>query len=174
MWEPLFIYMGVWSNMIDYGVGHCVCRFVCQGLKWVASTTGSIGTAKTTRNDRNERNVRNFVPRTYKEILMNRITKTIAALGLFAVSALTFAQQDEYETVPKGDPQYLQCLSRVNKLYEGGSEPSPIRGQNKAQAYCTCLWNETPDDFRGDLSKFADSAAGASLDRICVKYSRWE
>lgn len=109
---------------------------------------------------------------------MNRITKTmaktIAALGFLAASACAFAQQDEYVTVPKGDPQYLQCLSRVNKLYEGGDERSPIKGQNKAQAYCTCLWNETPDDFKGDLSKFADSPAGASLDRMCVKYSKWE
>lgn len=105
---------------------------------------------------------------------MKRIINTLAAIGLFAASTLTFAQQDEYVTIPKGDPQYRQCLVRVNKLYDGGGERSPIANQNKAEAYCTCLWNETPDDFKGDLSRFADSAAGQSLDRICVKYSNWE
>ena len=66
---------------------------------------------------------------------MNRITKTmaktIAALGFLAASAFAFAQQDEYVTVPKGDPQYLQCLSRVNKLYEGGDERSPSKGKTR-------------------------------------------
>lgn len=97
---------------------------------------------------------------------------SLAAIGLLAVSSATWAQ--EYNTVPAGDPQYRQCLTRVNNLYEGGDERSPIKGQNKAQAYCTCLWNETPDDFKGNLSKFADSPAGKSLDRMCVKYSKWE
>lgn len=104
---------------------------------------------------------------------MKRIINTLAAIGLFATGALAFAQ-DTYNPVPSGDSQYRQCLVRVNKLYDGGSERSPIANQNKADAYCTCLWNETPDNFKGDLSKFADSPAGQSVDRICVKYSNWE
>ena len=90
----------------------------------------------------------------------------------FALSGAAFAQ--DYNAVPAGDSQYRECLVRVNKIYEGGNEKSPIRGQNKAQAYCTCLWNETPDDFRGNLSKFADSDRGKRIDKICTKYSDWE
>ncbi|HEY8095438.1 MAG TPA: hypothetical protein VIE65_05010 [Methylobacter sp.] len=104
---------------------------------------------------------------------MKHLYSAIAAACLlgFAGSALA---GDEYNTVPAGDAQYQQCLVRVNKLYEGGSAASPIGGQNKAQAYCTCLWNETPDDFRGNLSKFADSERGKQLDKVCTKYSNWD
>ncbi|TXT39139.1 MAG: Uncharacterized protein FD135_2389 [Comamonadaceae bacterium] len=100
---------------------------------------------------------------------MKHLLMTLAALTL-AGSAL--AQQ--YNTVPTDDVQYMQCLIRVNKLYDGGDAKSPIAGQNKAQAYCSCLWNETPDDFRGNLSKFADSERGKKLDKLCAKYSNWE
>ena len=78
---------------------------------------------------------------------MKRLLTALAATSLFAFAGSAMAQ--EYNTVPAGDAQYKQCLVRVNKLYEGGDEKSPIAGQNKAQAYCTCLWNETPDDFKG-------------------------
>lgn len=80
---------------------------------------------------------------------------------------------DEYNRVPAGDGQYRQCLSYAAKLYEGGNEPSPIRGQTKAQAWCTCLWNETPDDFRGNLVAFSESSKGKSVNKICEKYSNW-
>ncbi len=103
---------------------------------------------------------------------MKRILTAAASLYLLCLSPIAFAQ--EYNKVPSDDPQYRQCLVRVNKLYEGGDEKSPIAGQNKAQAYCTCLWNETPDDFKGNLSKFADSDKGKKLDRVCTKYSNWE
>ena len=76
--------------------------------------------------------------------------------------------------MPAGDARYKECLVRVNKIYDSGNEKSTIRGQNKAQAYCTCLWNETPDDFLGNLSKFADSDKGKKIDKICTKYSDWE
>ena len=92
---------------------------------------------------------------------------------LIAVTGSALANND-YNPVPADDVQYKQCLVRVNKLYEGGSEKSPVAGQNKAQAYCTCLWNETPDDFRGGLSKFADSPQGQKLDKVCTKHSNWE
>ncbi len=103
---------------------------------------------------------------------MKRLLTVAASLCLVAFAAPVFAQ--EYNKVPADDPQYKQCLVRVNKLYEGGDEKSPIRGQNKAEAYCACLWNETPDDFKGNLSKFADSDKGKKLDKVCTKYSNWE
>lgn len=103
---------------------------------------------------------------------MNRLLTVAASLCLLALTGAAVAQ--EYNKVPADDPQYKQCLVRVNKLYEGGEEKSPIRGQNKAEAYCSCLWNETPDDFKGNLSKFADSEKGKKLDRVCTKYSAWE
>ena len=104
---------------------------------------------------------------------MKRLMTAIAAAALFAAAQPAFAQE-EYNTVPAGDAQYKQCLVRVNNLYTGGEERSPIRGQNKAQAYCTCLWNETPEDFKGNLSKFADSERGKKLDKMCTKYSAWD
>lgn len=103
---------------------------------------------------------------------MKHLSASIAAIVLATLSASASAQ--EYNTVPAGDAQYKECLVRVNKIYDGGNEKSPIRGQNKSQAYCTCLWNETPDDFRGNLSKFADSDRGKRIDKICTKYSDWE
>jgi len=103
---------------------------------------------------------------------MKHLSFLITATYLSVFSGATLAE--EYNPVPASDYQYKECLVRVNKLYDGGNEKSPIRGQNKAQAYCTCLWNETPDDFRGNLSKFADSERGKKLDRVCAKYSDWE
>jgi hypothetical protein len=96
----------------------------------------------------------------------------IAALLLSVTGAVLAA--DEYNTVPAGDVQYKQCVARVKKIYEGGDEKSPFAGQNKAEAYCTCLWNETPENFTGGLSKFAESEKGKELDKVCTKYSKWE
>lgn len=103
---------------------------------------------------------------------MKHLMPSLAISCLLAFSGAAMAE--EYNDVPAGDVQYKQCIARVYKLYEGGEEKSPIRGQNKAEAYCTCLWNETPDDFRGNLSKFADSERGKKLDRVCTKYSNWD
>lgn len=91
-------------------------------------------------------------------------------LGLSASSAMAVA---EYNRVPAGDEQYRQCISYANKRYDGGNEASPISGQNKAQAWCTCMWNETPDDFGGNLVKFSESAKGARTNKICEAYSGW-
>ena len=104
---------------------------------------------------------------------MKRLLSGVVTAALIAAGTPAFAQE-EYNTVPAGDAQYKQCLVRVSDLYTGGSEKSPIRGQNKAQAYCTCLWNETPEDFKGNLSKFADSERGKKLDKVCTKYSAWD
>ena len=41
------------------------------------------------------------------------------------------------------------------------------------QAWCTCLWNETPDDFKGNLVKFSESTAGKKTNRTCEKYANW-
>lgn len=40
-------------------------------------------------------------------------------------------------------------------------------------AACTCLWDETPDDFKGSLTRFAETAKGKSTNQICEKHSGW-
>ena len=102
---------------------------------------------------------------------MNLRITAIAALALSCVG-LAFAGE-EYNTVPAGDAQYKQCLAYASKRYEGGMEKSLIKGQNKMQAWCTCLWNETPEDFKGNLVKFSESSKGASTNKTCEKYSGW-
>ena len=104
---------------------------------------------------------------------MKRLFAALATTCLFGFAGSALAGE-EYNPVPAGDVQYKECIVRANKLYSEGNEKSPIAGQSKVQAYCTCLWNETPDDFRGNLSKFADSERGKKLDRVCAKYSNWE
>jgi hypothetical protein len=95
----------------------------------------------------------------------------LAALSVTAVGS-SFAI--EYNRVPAGDAQYRECLVYANRLYEGGDARSPIPGQNKAQAWCTCLWNETPDDFRGNLVTFSESTKGKRVNKLCEKYADWE
>ena len=104
---------------------------------------------------------------------MKRFLTAVASAVLFAAAGPAFAQE-EYNTVPAGDAEYKQCLARLNDLHTGGEERSSIRGQNNDQAYCSCLWNETPEDFKGNLSKFADSERGKRLDTMCTKYSAWD
>jgi hypothetical protein len=100
-----------------------------------------------------------------------RTTITLACVGLF-VSGVSFA--DEYNAVPAGDPQFAQCIVYSQKVYEGGATASPIPGQNKQTAWCTCMWNETPDDFKGDLAKFSETAKGAATNKTCEKYANWQ
>jgi hypothetical protein len=95
----------------------------------------------------------------------------IAAASL-ALSSSAMAA-DEYNKVPAGDAQYAACLKYSNDKYEGGGAASPIAGQTKAQAWCTCMWNETSDDFKGSLAKFAETARGAKVNDMCEKYSNW-
>ncbi|OYT92390.1 MAG: hypothetical protein CFE43_08995 [Burkholderiales bacterium PBB3] len=100
-------------------------------------------------------------------------TLLVAAAMLFASTSSVFAA-DEYNTVPTGAPQYKQCIAYSTKLgWEGGNEKSPIKGQTKVQAFCTCMWNETPDDFKGNLAKLADSPKGKTINKMCEKYADW-
>ena len=93
------------------------------------------------------------------------------------LSALAFANiayaAGSYNDVPRDDAQFKQCITYANKNYEGGSEKSPIAGQTKVIAFCECLWNETSDDFRGNLAKFAETDKGKRINKICEKYSNW-
>jgi hypothetical protein len=36
------------------------------------------------------------------------------------------------------------------------------------------MWNETPDDFKGNLVAFSETAKGAATNKTCEKYSNWE
>ena len=105
---------------------------------------------------------------------MNR--STILTLAFTAASLLTAgaALAQTYNTVPAGNAQYAQCKAWSNARYTGGTEASPVGGQSKADAFCTCMWNETPDNFKGNLAAFAETTAGASTNKTCEKYSGWE
>ncbi|MBR9971064.1 hypothetical protein KEC16_04985 [Magnetospirillum sp. J10] len=101
-------------------------------------------------------------------------TLMVAAVSAIALLSANMAfAGTEYNTVPAGDAQYKSCVSYALKKYEGGEEASPIRGQTKAQAWCTCLWNETPDNFTGGLAKFSESDKGQKVNKVCEKYSDW-
>ncbi|NEX64048.1 hypothetical protein [Noviherbaspirillum galbum] len=103
---------------------------------------------------------------------MNKILFVIASL--FVIGSIQSASAaGDYNDVPPNDPQFKQCLAYSKKNYEGGDEKSPIPGQSKAVAFCECMWNETPDDFKGNLAKFSESAAGKKTNKTCEKYSNW-
>lgn len=102
-----------------------------------------------------------------------RLSIFAAALMLAGVATGSVSAQ-QYQAVPAGDAQYFQCLAYANARYSGGTAPSPIAGQSKAEAFCTCMWQETPDDFRGNLLTFSETAKGAATNKICEKYSNWE
>ncbi len=103
---------------------------------------------------------------------MKKLTALVLSFAV-TLSAGHVLAADEYNDVPAGDPQFKQCLSYAAKLYEGGNEKSPIKGQTKAQAWCTCMWNETPDNFKGNLVTFAETPRGKSTNKTCEKYSDW-
>lgn len=103
---------------------------------------------------------------------MKRLLLTVVSVLSMSVASVAFAG-DEYNDVPAGDAQYKSCKSYAMKKYEGGEAKSPIAGQNKAEAWCTCMWNETPEDFTGGLVKFSESAKGAKINAVCEKYSNW-
>ena len=79
-----------------------------------------------------------------------------------------------YNDAPWSDPQVARCLAYSMDKYSGGSDPSKVAGQTKAQAWCECMWNETPDDFSGDLVKFSESGKGAAMNKKCEKHSGWD
>jgi hypothetical protein len=102
---------------------------------------------------------------------MNRIILAASTVLLLATSTAAFAQ---YNKAPADDAQFQQCKSISASRYEGGSAASPIGGQSKLEAFCTCMWNETPDDFKGNLVAFSETAKGAATNKTCEKYSNWE
>ncbi|MDO9268487.1 MAG: hypothetical protein Q7T96_05170 [Methylobacter sp.] len=102
----------------------------------------------------------------------NFITTTVLALSLLCVSNFALAAGD-YNDVPAGDAQFAACKAYAKTKWEGGEEKSPVAGQTKADAFCECMWNETPEDFDGDLAKFSESKKGAKSNKVCEKYSNW-
>jgi hypothetical protein len=97
-----------------------------------------------------------------------------AAVAVFSIvtASSSFAATD-YNS-PSGDPVYGQCLATSLNRYTGGGEESPIAGQTKVQAFCTCMWNETPDNFKGDLAKYSETSAGAAMNKKCEAHSGWQ
>ncbi len=67
---------------------------------------------------------------------------------------------------------FLLFASR-NRAREGGNEKNPVKGQTKVQAVCTCMWNETPDDFKGNLAILAETPRGKKINKICEKNAGW-
>ena len=93
---------------------------------------------------------------------------------MVSMACIVPAKAQEYNRVPASDnAQYSQCISYVNSNYEGGSLMSPYAGQTKAAAWCTCAWNETADDFRGNLGTFAETPRGKSMMKTCDVYAQW-
>ena len=93
---------------------------------------------------------------------------------IVSVACIAPSKAQEYNRVPASDnAQYSQCISYVNSNYEGGSLMSPYAGQTKAAAWCTCAWNETADDFRGNLGAFAETPRGRSMLKVCDAYAQW-
>ncbi len=91
----------------------------------------------------------------------------------FLSSSLKVSAQ-EYNRVPASDnSQYSQCITYINSNYQGGSLMSPYKGQTKAAAWCTCAWNETPEDFKGNLGQYAETNRGKALMKTCDEYSNW-
>lgn len=95
----------------------------------------------------------------------------LAIFGLFFVTSAFAAT--EYNAVPAGDAQYGECLKYSATVYQGGDDASPVAGQTKAQAWCSCMWNETPDDFKGNLAKFSETEKGKSINKLCEKHANW-
>lgn len=113
-----------------------------------------------------------FVLFRIKGKMMRKLLLTVISAFSICMTTSAFAGT-EYNDVPAGDPQVKACKIFSMKRWEGGGESSKIDGQSNAEAFCTCLWNETPDDFKGDLAKFSETAKGASTNKICEKYSGW-
>jgi len=103
---------------------------------------------------------------------MNKLL-TFLLSALMAVASHSAFAADEYNAPPDGDKQYSACIAYSNRNYEGGTDKSPVKGQSKAQAFCTCMWNETPEDFTGGLARFAETANGKKTNKICEKHSDW-
>lgn len=103
---------------------------------------------------------------------MNKLIKFFLSAAILGAGTAAFAVED-YNAPPAGDKQYASCIVYSNNNYEGGTQKSPVKGQSKAQAFCTCMWNETPEDFKGGLAKFAETRKGKEINQICEKHSDW-
>lgn len=99
---------------------------------------------------------------------------SIIAAGVIAFSGMAAYAASQYADVPAGDEQFKQCKIYSMAKYQGGGEASPVPGQSKAEAFCTCMWQETPEDFKGSLAKFSETEKGAATNKVCEKYSGWE
>ena len=109
----------------------------------------------------------------HRHFIMKKPFASLLLTILLAATGSAGAATD-YNNPPAGDKLYSACIKSSNDSYEGGNSSSPVRGQTKAQAYCTCLWNETPDDFKGSLAKFAETAKGKSMKKMCEKHADWQ
>ena len=109
-----------------------------------------------------------------KANVMKTALKSTLAIAFLSVSLTVPAMAQKYNPVPADEAQFGQCLAYSATKYQGGNAASPIAGQNKAQAWCTCMWNETPEDFKGDLAKFSETSQGAATNRTCEKYANWD
>jgi hypothetical protein len=106
---------------------------------------------------------------------MTKLWKVVAG-GLLCIAGAAYAG-DKYNDVSSDaddQKQYLACKTYSLTKYEGGEKASPIAGQTRAEAFCTCMWNETADDFKGSLAKFAETEKGKRINKICEKYADWE
>ena len=103
---------------------------------------------------------------------MKKYLFPIVSTLLLGITSAAFAAGG-YNDVPSSDPQFQSCIAYANNNYSGGNEASPVPGQTKVAAYCECMWNETSDDFRGNLVKFAETEQGKNTNAICEKYSNW-
>lgn len=104
-------------------------------------------------------------------IMKKLLASAFSTVILFA--ATTALAVENYNAPPAGDMQYASCIAYSNKNYEGGNAKSPVKGETKAQAFCTCMWNETPEDFKGGLAKFAETSKGKSINKLCEEHSDW-
>ena len=104
---------------------------------------------------------------------MKKMLRALACLFGMAIGGSAMAAGG-YNDVPKTDPQYLQCLVFSLNRYDGGKDRSPVPGQTKVEAFCECLWNETPDNFKGNLAVFSERSQGASVNRTCENHSNWK
>lgn len=104
---------------------------------------------------------------------MKKLFFAFVSAAVLASTGAALAATD-YNKPPAGDSQYAACIKASNENYTGGNDKSLIKGQTMAQAYCTCVWNETPEDFKGSLARFAETAKGKSTKALCEKHSGWE
>ena len=154
-----------------WGPTYCDCYGTAEPRVWVEWSDIAGGAVRSVPigplngdglSDINETETRN----------MRKLAIASFSAMILSLSSAAFAEQ--YEAVPAGDAQFKQCLTYTTTKYEGGEAASPIAGQTKAQAFCTCMWQETPEDFKGSLGRFADTEKGAKTNAICEKYSGWQ